>query len=146
MQRTAALIPYSKEHHDGLLIALRLKKGGPSSPHDTLWPTAIAEQRDALLRFAEHDLYPHFDREEQELFPAITSISTIEQELREAINSLHADHQVMREMLKKLEAVSTILEIQELLRAFGTILEAHIRKEEREVFPMIERYIDTITR
>ena len=51
-------------------MTLRLKKGGPSSPHDMLWPSEPKAHAEALLRFAERELYPHFDLEETALFPS----------------------------------------------------------------------------
>ncbi len=138
MQRHSSLTPFSRDHHGGLLVALRLKKGGPSSPQDTLWPSDLQAQRDALIRYSEHELFPHFLREELELFPAFTTTPSVASELRQAIDSLLAEHRLMREAIGALSNMTDTAVLAEALRSFGLVLEAHIRTEERVVFPMIE--------
>lgn len=137
MPRNPALVPFSHDHHEALLVALRLKKGAPSSPHDTLWPIEPIEQSEALFRFAEAELYPHFLLEEEILFPAsINKSPSIDQ----LITSLLEDHSAMRVSLKMLKT-SDSGELVEKMRLFGESLEKHIRREERELFPMIEEQI-----
>lgn len=137
MPRNPALIPLSHDHHDALLVALRLKKGGPSSPHDTLWPIEPTQQLEALLRFAETELYPHFLLEEELLFPASINKSV---SIDLLIASLLEDHSAMRASLKMLKTYNPE-EVGERMRLFGESLEKHIRREERELFPMIEEQI-----
>jgi iron-sulfur cluster repair protein YtfE (RIC family) len=135
MKRHSALIPFSHSHHEALLVALRLKKGGPSSPNDTLWPKEPLEQAQALLRFADQELYPHFSLEEEYLFPAAAGKSA---EIDTLINGLLLDHSGFRSALAAFKQPGDSSSIAALLKQFGEDLERHIRLEERELFPLIE--------
>ncbi len=137
MKRHEALIPLSHDHHEALLVALRLKKGGPASSHDP-WPEDPAMQREALFLFANRDLYPHFSLEEELLFPAC---SGSEGELRTLATALAQEHQLMRSVLDDVKT-SDIALLPEKLQGFGFLLEAHVRKEERSFFPLLEEQIE----
>lgn len=134
MPRHPSLVPFSHDHHEALLVALRLKKGGPSSPHDMLWPTEPAQQAEALVRYAERELLRHFELEENVLFP---NASESDEKIAVLIAALLEEHQQMREILTDL-TMADISTLPAKLREFGVLLERHIRKEERELFPMIE--------
>lgn len=139
MKRHPELIPFSHSHHEALLVTLRLKKGGPSSPNDTLWPINPPEQAQALLRFAERELYPHFSLEEEYLFPAAMGKSS---EIDSLITKLLADHTSLRSALETIENLSDNGSLVEQLKRFGEDLERHIRIEERELFPRIETEVE----
>jgi len=139
MKRHSVLIPFSHSHHEALLVCLRLKKGGPSSPHDTLWPIEPLEQAQALIRFAERELYPHFVLEEEQLFPVATGKST---EMDSLITKLLYDHGAFRSALEAIGQLTDSPSITEQLKRFGEDLERHIRLEERELFPRIEAEVE----
>ena len=134
MPRHNSLIPLSHDHHNALLVALRLKKGGPSSIHDTLWPTDHEGQVRSLLLFAEQELFKHFELEEEILFPAISALD----ELSTFVAELIEDHQLMRSQIDKIRSLTQDSDIAHLLSIFGVLLENHIRKEERQFFPKLE--------
>jgi iron-sulfur cluster repair protein YtfE (RIC family) len=140
MKRHEALIPLSHDHHEALLVALRLKKGGPASVRDP-WPEDPAAQRDALFLFVSRDLYPHFSLEEELLFPACKSAS---EPLRTLAAELAQEHQAMRGQLEDIRTTSKAL-LQGKLQAFGLTLEAHIRKEERSFFPLVQEQLEAKT-
>src|SRR5215211_5479133 len=98
MKRHESLVPLSHDHHQALLVALRLKKGGPSSPRDS-WPTDPALQRKALNEFAERELLPHFLLEEELLFPPCIVSGG---ELSRAAADLGNDHRNMRSLLAEM--------------------------------------------
>lgn len=139
MKRLEALIPLSHDHHHGLVMALRLKKGGPASPHD-LWPADIRAQRDELLTFTNRELLPHFELEEDLLFPAC--LRSKRPELEAVVLELMEEHAAMRLQLAGLQASNDERSLREHMRAFGELLEPHIRKEERVFFPMAEEAIE----
>ena len=139
MKRHEALISYSHSHHEALLVALRLKKGGPSSPHDTLWPKEPLEQAQALLRFADRELSPHFEQEEQLLFPAARGKYA---DLDGLIDSLLTDHNQFRKALEEISGEKSVPVLSLQLKSFGEMLEKHIRTEERDLFPRIEAEIE----
>jgi hypothetical protein len=131
MKRHPALHPLSHDHHQTLVLALRLKKGGPASPNDN-WPTELEAQRSEVLRIAQRDLFPHFDSEELWLFGSVPSLS-------EAESILLEDHKQIRALVAKLEQLPA--NAFETLKSLGEALESHVRKEEREYFPKLQEVL-----
>ncbi|HLX12916.1 MAG TPA: hemerythrin domain-containing protein [Bacteroidota bacterium] len=135
MRRHEALVPLSHDHHDGLLLAVRLQQGPRALLR--LWSHDPSWQAEYVIRFFEEHLTPHFSAEEQFLFPAATKYLPEHSAL---IERLLAEHKEMRELIeffrhpeeKKLECNLT---------QFGKLLEDHIHAEERELFPLCEQRI-----
>lgn len=135
MPRHTTLIPLSHDHHEALLIALRLKKGGPTSQHDHLWSTELPKQLHSLQLFFERELLPHFKLEEEILFPVAATI----EEIQPLIKTLLDQHQQMRYLINNLFQITGDDDrLKKELASFGLILESHIRSEERELFPKLE--------
>jgi iron-sulfur cluster repair protein YtfE (RIC family) len=123
MRRDPRLHGLSSDHHQGLLLARRHGRACVEG-----WPAAEAA---ALLREAfAADLAPHFAAEEEVLLPALAAAG----EGALAERAL-AEHAAMRDLLGRAGGPDGV----EPLRAFATALEAHIRFEERELFPAAER-------
>lgn len=135
MPRNEALIPLSHDHHHGLVVALRLKKGGPASPNDS-WLGGTDKQAPQLLEFADNELLNHFRLEEELVFPVLLELGI--DEISTLTHELLAEHQAMRVSIDAVRQSST----PTILKHFGELLEAHIRKEERVLFPLIEREIE----
>ena len=74
------------------------------------------------------DLLPHFRVEEQVLLPALTAVGATE-----LANRTRAEH---RELHRLLDAAA--IDDFDSLTSFATLLEAHVRFEERELFPACE--------
>jgi len=135
MPRHSLLIPLSHDHHEALLIALRLKKGGPTSQHDRLWPNDLHKQVRSLILYFENELLPHFKIEEEVLFPIASTIG----ELQQMVTNLLAQHQKMRDKIREISLLREAdLHSKKVLSDFGTLLESHVRTEERELFPKLE--------
>ena len=135
MPRHTLLIPLSHDHHEALLIALRLKKGGPTSLHDTLWPTDFHKQVRSLKVYFENELLPHFKLEEEVLFPIASTIG----ELQQTVIDLLEQHKKMREMIHEISLLKEAnLHSKKVLTDFGALLESHVRNEERDLFPKLE--------
>jgi hypothetical protein len=118
VKRRPELRDLSDDHHTGLVLAIRCKRaGGGREEDDPGWLWAQVERA-----FAEH-LEPHFRIEEEHLLPALETIG----EARLAAR-IRDDHAALREM-RDVGAADT-----DAVRAFGALLETHIRFEEREVF------------
>lgn len=132
MKRHPALHPLSHDHHHGLVIALRLKKGGPATPQDN-WPADRAQQLEATLAFAKNELMPHFNIEEKQLVGCVSGCEELETRVKQ-------DHSDLRRMFAELETTSPE-EASELLQSIGTRLDAHIRFEEREYFPRLQELL-----
>jgi iron-sulfur cluster repair protein YtfE (RIC family) len=135
MPRHQSLVPLSHDHHHGLVVALRLKKGGPASPNDS-WLEGAGNQAPQLLEFADRELLNHFRLEEELVFPMLLELGI--DELSALTHELLEEHQVMKTSLDVIRLTSDPAK----LRHFGDLLEAHIRKEERVLFPLIEREIE----
>ncbi|MFP6571934.1 MAG: hemerythrin domain-containing protein, partial [Vicinamibacterales bacterium] len=101
MKRHPALVPLSREHHTGLVMAQRLILGRSTNPRSP-WPSEVHGQADRLLRFFQEELQPHFDFEETELFARLLEWPT-EAALpwQPLLQDLVRDHAVMRAMINE---------------------------------------------
>lgn len=130
-KRHPSLVPLSREHHTALLLAFRLVHGLPPTRQPDDSPEAQAQD---TVRFFQTKLATHFRAEEQALFPFIRE--TLPQAVP-LLDTLLAEHAEMRGQVQALEeADPSSLNAQ--LKAFGRLLERHVRSEERELFPMCE--------
>jgi len=128
--RDPALVPLSHEHQRGLALCLRLSrwKPGAGKPLED-WAAEVTREIDEAL-------LPHFVLEEEVLFPAIARWMG---DRRDAITDLLEDHRKMRALFERIRARGS--DLPEALRRLGTILEPHIRKEERVLFPLIQERV-----
>jgi quercetin dioxygenase-like cupin family protein len=131
MKRHPALVPLSHDHHHGLVEARRLVKAAEGDPDSR------AEAGRAFVRFFAGETSRHFREEEEELFPLLAGR---EEELPDLLLRALAEHQAVRGLVRELEAAGEPEE--SLMRLLGETLEAHIRLEERELFPLIEAAVD----
>lgn len=81
-----------------------------------------------VIRAFADELEPHFQIEEQSLLPLLTGAET-----RPLVQRTLADHQQLRALLDGLRRNDS-----EALSSFGKGLSAHVRFEERELFPVLE--------
>lgn len=118
MKRRPELRDLSDDHHAALVLAIRCKRAGSGRREDE--PAWLWAQ--VARAFADH-LEPHFRIEEEHLLPALETIGEAELAAR-----IRADHAALRDT-GGVETADTAT-----VRAFGALLEAHIRFEERDVF------------
>jgi len=131
--RDASLIPLSHDHHHGLALALRCRKQalGQIRP---MGIQGLKERAGELEEFFSRNLKPHFQAEEEILFPFMRSRIPQSEAL---IEDLLKDHAALREGLARLDGADGL---GRLLFELGDLLERHIRREERELFPLFEKY------
>ena len=131
MKRHPSLRKFSDDHHGGLVQARRLRRAAAGEGEPP------AEMARAFLRFWEEDTSPHF-REEEEVLLAVFARHGGDLGA-EPIQEMLADHARIRGLVMGLgeEAESDEVD-RETLRKIGEQLDAHIRLEERKVFPLIE--------
>jgi len=119
LKRNDALVPLSREHHQGLLLCGKIKTGLSKNVE----PERIKRYADWF--YAEH-LTPHFAEEENALFPILGNdnalVTRAIQEHRE-LEKLFADNS----------------NVEHTLRSIADLLDKHIRFEERELFELIQR-------
>ena len=133
MKRHASLVPLSRDHHFGLVMARRLILGRATNPRAD-WPADRARQLRRLIDFFEADLRVHFEIEEAHVFPAAGQrLAGGDRE----VASLLADHEAMRAMIRGFEA-DPAAALDERLPAFGYLLAAHIHREERGFFERLQ--------
>ena len=139
MKRHRALQPLSREHHVALVAAQRLRRA-------TAEGAAVA--RDEFLAFWHEHGARHFQVEEEVLLPAFAAHAEPDVE---CVARMLMDHVGIRASAQRLEDGAD--PPVEALAQLGTMLERHVRLEEREVFPLIEdslppgaaeRLVDTV--
>ncbi|HEU4387162.1 MAG TPA: hemerythrin domain-containing protein [Blastocatellia bacterium] len=130
-RRHESLIPLSREHHYALMLCLHINRGLAAHREESGWLQTKARQ--AAL-FVETDLATHFRAEEQILFPSIQRIS----DAGSVIERLLAEHRELERLGQQLREVGSATAAG-ILKEFAALLEDHIRKEERLLFPIFER-------
>ena len=122
MKRAEALRPLSRDHHVALGVALRLRRcdaGGADAA------------RERFTTFFAQDGERHFRKEEELLLPELGGHP-------EEADRLRRDHAALREAAARLGAGSAPVSD---LHSVGETLGAHVRWEERELFPLLEGVI-----
>ena len=123
MKRHPALAPLSRDHQHTLAVALRLQRATP----------ATAEQAAAAFLAAwvlEEKL--HFRIEEEILLPAYAARADPGDTV---VAKVLLDHLTIRSHAERLAADASV----QMLHVLGERLASHVRLEEQEMFPLIER-------
>lgn len=130
MKRTPELRSLSEDHHQGLVHARRLRRAADQASS----AVPVAEQ---FLGFWQKETAIHFRKEEEVLLPVMARHGG---ELSlEPIMEMLEGHARIRGLVMRLSDEAMGGNIRpETLRDIGEQLEAHIRLEEREVFPLVE--------
>ena len=129
VRRHPALVPLSHDHHHGLVVARALRRA--VSEEERL---AAAE---TFVRFIDREGGDHFREEEDLLFPLVAASLD---EPAELVERATRDHVRLRTGAVRLQRAPGPPD-PEVLRALGERLDAHIRLEERELFPLAERVV-----
>jgi Hemerythrin HHE cation binding domain len=134
MKRSDALAPLSRQHHQGLFVAMSLKRADSAS---------AVEARRAFMEFWKGEGREHFRIEEEVLLPAYARHGAHD---HPAVVRVLTDHVDLRRRAGDLAA--TERPEPEMLHHLGERLERHIRHEERVLFPLIEEALpdDELTR
>lgn len=133
--RHSSLVPLSHDHHHGLALALRCRRQALGQ----LKPVGVKGLRERAQEFREFfagNLVNHFRAEEEVLFPEISARIA---ESRDLIDLLVREHEQMRSAIPNLQEE---IGLAKLVFDLGDLLERHIRKEERELFPLFEQNAD----
>ncbi|MGE5351461.1 MAG: hemerythrin domain-containing protein [Acidobacteriota bacterium] len=131
MPRSKSLVPLSHDHHHALKLAQMLKKNAPRL--DSI-PESPKEKAGRALEFYESDLVVHFAAEEKILYPFVKGK---DKALDSLFHEIMEEHKEIKKMIESLFQGEAGLE--EKLDSLGSLLESHIRKEERELFPKIQQ-------
>jgi len=113
------------------MLCLRIHRGLPQHGNEPAWVHAKAAH---AAEFLASDLTAHFKAEEEVLFPAMRGFVGAP----ELLNALLGEHRELERLGKQLRVAGGEPLVQALSN-FAGLLEAHIRKEERGLFPLYEK-------
>ncbi|SIS69041.1 hemerythrin domain-containing protein [Neptunomonas antarctica] len=119
MKRCIKLQPLSREHHQALVFSKRLRA------LDDLPVDSRHEHWQALKPLLIESLYPHFEEEERYFLQDLGVESD-----NDLIRHMLADHQMIRNFIES--------DSLDQCGIFSDLLKAHVRFEERELFPWLE--------
>lgn len=130
MKRHPSLIPLSREHHEVLILSQLIQKGGPQ--YKGLPETLEGKKEFAMTMFAKKIL-PHFEKEEA----ILKKVTHIHETITVLTDVIVKEHREIETLFAQLSSGS---EMEAILDQIGILLEVHVRKEERELFPAIQQY------
>jgi iron-sulfur cluster repair protein YtfE (RIC family) len=130
VKRDEALRNLSREHNHALLLARAARRAaaGGDAP-------AIRRCWESLLHVWNEEMATHFDTEERLMIPVLREAGATKLAER-----LLREHRAIRRTLTNPERRDT-----ERLAALAEVLRAHVRREEREAFPLVEQHADSDT-
>ena len=95
----------------------------------------LRQRAEEFRNFFYRTLIPHFRAEEEVLFPRLQGQVPESQSI---IDQLTREHEAIRSAMLQLESVSGL---GKMIFDLGDLLERHIRREERELFPLLETHL-----
>jgi len=123
IKRSSQLAPLSREHHDGLLFAWKIKQGLDNK-------TPLDKLRKYSLWYWQQHIKPHFFQEEKILMPYMPANHPMAKQLKE-------EHDQIRELILSLDAEADERDFTIL----ADLLNKHIRFEERQLFAFLEEIL-----
>lgn len=130
MKRDERLVRLSREHTQALMLALRLRREAPAAASERL-----GQLYSELLAFWAAGLMPHFTAEGECLLARL--VRHIAQE-DEHVQRLERDHLALFVLVAELRDTADLELRRAALVAFAERIEAHVRWEERDLFPFTE--------
>lgn len=124
MRRHPALVGLSHDHHHALVAARRLRRAAEADGDSA---TAVA----SFVAFFAAETAAHFREEEEVFFPLVAESP----EARALLVETLLDHQRLRSLVARLEEAPE----RDTMLAIAELLTSHVRREERDLFPLIER-------
>lgn len=123
MKRSEFLQPLSREHHTALSMAKSCERAAQSGDAEM-----VSQACRRVIQEFSRELDRHFRFEERSLLPLLQSA-----EAQRLVQRTLADHQQLYGLLDALQQNDV-----DALDSFGKCLIAHVRFEERELYPVIE--------
>lgn len=140
MKRHDSMIPLTHDHHHALAQARRLRV---AAPRDAVERRFVVER---FLAFFDSDTRTHFREEEEVIFPLVVD----EPAATEPLQRLLVDHVRIHATVNDLRSAVSAGDVPpETMQALSSLLEDHIRFEEKTFFPLVEDLaaarLDTVT-
>lgn len=127
MKRNKNLQALSRDHHHGLLFGWKIRKG----------LTTLADP-DLIIQYVEYfsksALFPHFEEEEKQVLIYLADNDSFKQRTLE-------EHERIRKLTGRI--IKAISASSSQLLEVARLLDEHIRFEERELFPYLEKVLTT---
>ena len=130
MKRHEALAPLSRDHHSTLILAQLLKKTAPVYKGLPIHPENKIVYAKHLF---EKDIEKHFEQEEAML----EKVKGCHPELDKLAIEIADEH---KQLTKLFASLGSTDDLETPMDELGRALEAHIRKEERVLFPMLQEH------
>ena len=124
IKRNQHIVPLSKDHHFTLLFCWKIRQG-------VKMQIAFERQKNYIRYFFKEHMEPHFQNEENFLFK-----QTNDEQVQKALD----DHKEIRNHVKKV-LQSPGENRSGLLSMLANMVEAHVRYEERVLFPHLENVL-----
>ena len=128
MKRAKELETLSWEHHDGLVIAARIKNDLKKESEPA---HLIPYVTDIYTNYLRH----HFKQEEESFLTPLKAFSEAEVLIKRMLD----EHTKFAEIFARIEPFDS--DVYTHVRRFGELLHDHIRFEERQLFPLIEKLL-----
>ncbi len=139
MKRITQLQPLSKEHHQSLVLSQKAINTAQQGDEKQ-----IAEFCQQIVQSYPGDWKIHFKIEEDSIFHVIQHLSADHNSEQKKILSLceqlEKEHRQMDAYYEQMKSGN-----YSVLGEFGALLKQHSCTEERELFPLLEEYLDTAT-
>ena len=131
-RRHESLIPLTHDHHHALAQARRLRSAAKDNGGELL------KQSQAFLDFFHDETVNHFREEEEVVFP----LAVEDKRAKELLARVMMEHLQIHALASRLGVEVTESRVTaESATELATALEAHIRFEEGEVFPLLEEVV-----
>ena len=132
-KRHDALLPLTHDHHHALAQCRRLNRAAESDQR-----SVRIEQAEAFLDFFLGRALHHFREEEELFFPPAAAISETSDLVVRAVMEHLKIHGLVADLKRQLRQSDLA---PELMREISETLRSHVRFEEGELFPLIERLV-----
>ena len=142
MKRHPAFTPLSREHHHTLILAQSIKRGAP--PFRGMAVTGEGKRLEVIQHYEKH-LKDHFKKEEK-IFAKCRFLTP---QIDQLVTEIFEEHREVEQKVKDLSegvpllrnpsgSVNEEKDVTNILDGLGFLLEKHIRKEERELFKLLQ--------
>ncbi|OLF38432.1 MULTISPECIES: hemerythrin domain-containing protein [unclassified Psychrobacter] len=136
MKRAPQLQPLSRQHHLGLHIGRHAKECADN-------PQAITAHWQALSSYID-DMHAHFSIEDNLITKALLPHQANQPEVASVLNTMKEQHRLLNNMKTEIQTTQTceetIITVGQV-KQLGNLLYDHLRFEERELFPIVEKYL-----
>jgi hemerythrin-like domain-containing protein len=139
LKRHLSLHPLSQHHHFALIQALEMRRAAEAPAEKR--GAAVARQAQKFVSFWHKTGKVHFREEEEVLLPAYARHTRLDQDAE--VMRVLADHAEIRAAVQEIEQrIERKQPIEpESMAKLARLLHDHVRMEENEVFPRIERVL-----